>query len=399
MPVWATALAATFVIQTVGAFLLFSVPVIGPLLTAKAGVSAETIGYLSSLISGGVCWFLASGGPMLARFGAIRLLQIGMAMTALGFAGIGFGWWPLAVVGAVVLGFGYGTNSPAGSQTLSRTAPPAHRVLIFSLKQAGVPLGATLSGLIIAPLADRLGLEAAVALAVGISLLAILAVQPSRRLLDEDRVATGRLEWMRALVSWRIALNAVALLRDHPALPMLTGLGVAFALVQACLTAFLVTYVVTQHGFTLVEGGLVAAVLQGSNLVARISLGWVADRTGNSMRHLSVQALVAAAALVALALYVPDSAGDPVLYALVALAGFTGISWNGIHLAEVARLAPQGRISDVTSAAALFGFFGSVMGPLAFAFLVALTGSYALVYCLAAAPLALMGLLCLRVKS
>ncbi|KZD07598.1 MFS transporter [Oceanibaculum pacificum] len=399
MPIWATALAATFTIQAVGAFLLFSVPVIGPLLTARAGVSAETIGYLSSIMSGGICWFLAGGGPMLERFGAIRLLQIGLILCALGFAGIGYGWWPLAVVGALVLGFGYGTNSPAGSQTLSRTAPPGHRVLIFSLKQAGVPLGAALSGLVIAPLAATYGLEAAVGLAVGVSLLAILAVQPTRRALDDEQTATRRFDWVRALLSWRTVVRSIALLKGHQALPMLTALGVAFAILQACLTAFLVTYVVTRHGFTLAQGGMVAAVLQGSNLVARIVLGWLADRLGDSMRHLSVQALVAAAALVALALYVPDSPGDPLLYLLVALAGFTGISWNGIHMAEVARLAPSGRVSDVTSAAALFGFTGSVAGPLLFAWGVTLTGSYALVYCAVAGQLALMGLLCWRVRA
>lgn len=394
MPLWASALATTMLVQTVGAFILFAVPVIGPVLTEAAGLPGESIGYLSSLSALGVCWLLSNGVPMLAQYGPVRMLQIGLVLGVLGFAAICTAWWPLAVLGAVVMGFGYATNNPASSEILVRTAPAQNRVLVFSLKQAGVPLGAMLTGLIVAPLVGLYGLPGVTLLMLALGLIALLLAQPARLLLDPpgDRIRTA---WFPALFSWRVMRNLVSALALHPSLPMFTALGLSFAILQACLTAFLVTYMVTRHGFSLAEGGLIAATLQGANLIARITLGWLADRIGNAQLQLAVQGFLAAAALAALALHQPVP-GDPVTYALVALAGFTGTSWNGLHIAESARLSPPGRVGEVTSAVNLFGFVGSVSGPILFALLVQATGSYAVAFLLASVQLCLVCLLALR---
>ena len=385
MPLWANALAATMLVQTVGAFILFAVPVIGPVLTEAAGLPGESIGYLSSLSALGVCWLLSNGVPMLAQYGPVRMLQIGLALGVLGFAAICTAWWPLAVLGAVVMGFGYATNNPASSEILVRTAPARNRVLVFSLKQAG---------LIVAPLVGLHGLFGVTLLMLALGTIALLLVQPARAKLDPpgERLPTA---WFPALFSWRVMRNSVAALKLHPSLPMFTALGLSLAILQACLTAFLVTYLVTRHGFSLAEGGLIAATMQGANLVARITLGWLADRIGNAQLQLAVQGFLAAASLAALALHQPVS-GDPVTYALVALAGFTGTSWNGLHMAESARLSPPGRVGEVTSAVNLFGFVGSVSGPILFALLVQATDSYAVAFLLASVQLCLVCLLALR---
>jgi len=240
VPLWASALATTLLVQTVGAFILFAVPVIGPVLTEAAGLPGESIGYLSSLSALGVCWLLSNGVPMLAHYGPVRMLQIGLALCALGFAAICTAWWPLAVLGAVVMGFGYASNNPAGSEILVRTAPAANRVLVVSLKQAGVPLGAMLTGLIVAPLAGLHGLPGVTLLMLALAAMALLLAQPARARLDPpgERVRTA---WFPALFSWRVMRNSVAALKLHPSLPMFTALGLSLAILQACLTAFRVT--------------------------------------------------------------------------------------------------------------------------------------------------------------
>lgn len=398
MPLWAAALATTMLVQTVGAFILFAVPVIGPVLTEAAGLPGESIGYLSSLSALGVCWLLSNGVPMLTHYGPVRMLQIGLALGVLGFAAICSAWWPLAVVGAVVMGFGYATNNPASSEILVHTAPAGNRVLIFSVKQAGVPLGAMLTGLVVAPLVGQHGLPGVTLLMLALGAMALLLVQPARARLDPPLDPLGeriRTAWFPALFSWRVMRNSVVTLKLHPSLPMFTALGLSFAILQACLTAFLVTYLVTRHGFSLAEGGLIAATMQGANLVARITLGWIADRIGNAQLQLAIQGFMAAASLAALALHQPVP-GGALTYILVALAGFTGTSWNGLHMAESARLSPPGRVGEVTSAVNLFGFVGSVSGPILFALLVQATDSYAMAFLLASAQLVLVCLLALR---
>jgi hypothetical protein len=102
--------------------------------------------------------------------------------------------------------------------------------------------------------------------------------------------------------------------------------------------------------------------------------GLVADRAG-AAPVLTGLGLGAAASGAALLLAGPDWPG-----VLVTLAGMgmgaTAIGWNGVFLAETARLAPAGQVGAATAAA---GFvFGACMlvGPPAFTALVQASGGY-----------------------
>ncbi|MFC7608789.1 MFS transporter [Teichococcus aestuarii] len=349
------------------------VPLLGPPLMARAGLPPESIGLVSAMTSVGICWSLACGGPMLGHHGPVRTLQIGLACMVAGLFVLSQPLGLLGLLGALAIGFGLGPNTPAGSQILMRTAPPRHRTLIFSIKQAGVPLGGALAGLVVAPLVLRYGLPATLGVVIGVILLTLLVVQPFRRRLDEPRGA-GHPGWARALVSPAGMLGSIGVLRAHSSLPMLTALGASFSMTQSCLTAFTATYAVTRHGASLAEAGLIVALMQGASMVGRIVMGWVADRMGQAMRLLVLQA--GASALAVGLLVVAGGQGAWALYGCAALAGLTAIGWNGVHIAELARVAPLHQVSDVTSAASLFGFIGSIFGPLLFTLLVSWSGSY-----------------------
>jgi MFS family permease len=154
MPTWVLALAVTLGMQTIASFLDQSLAIIAPLLTAGAGLAPERVGNLSSLQFAGVVLFLLFGGPLLARLGPVRMLQTGALMAMAGLLVAATGWWPVLVVAALMMGIGYGPSPPAGSRILASTAPPQHRTLIFSIKQAGAPAGGAFAGLILAPAAS-----------------------------------------------------------------------------------------------------------------------------------------------------------------------------------------------------------------------------------------------------
>jgi sugar phosphate permease len=153
------------------------------------------------------------------------------------------------------------------------------------------------------------------------------------------------------------------------------------------------TWVVTRHDASLAEAGRIVATMQAASMLGRIALGWLADRLRSTLTLLALQALATALALVLLVTLAGDSRA--LLYACAALAGLTAFGWNGLHMAELARIAPPQLVGEVTSAANLFGFLGSIGGPLAFALVVGWTGSYTLAFLLAAAQVALLGLVCL----
>ncbi len=395
MPLWASALAGTLLVQTVCSFASISVPLLGPPLMEQAGLAPESIGLVSAISSAGICWFLACGGAMLNHHGPIRTLQIGMLCMALGVLVMSQPLGVLALLGALAIGFGNGPNTPAGSQILIRSAPPAHRSLIFSIKQAGVPLGGAVAGLAVAPFVLAHGLSATMGMIIAVLLASCLIVQGFRKTLDGERGA-GEPRWARALIEPAAMMRCVSALKAHPSLPMLTAVGASFSLLQACLNAFTATFVYTRHGASLAEAGQVVALMQGASMFGRILLGWVADRMGNALRHLGLQALVSAGAVSLLAT-VGDQ-GSWLLYGCAALVGFTAIGWNGVHIAELARVAPLPLVSSVTSASSLFGFAGSVCGPLIFMLLVNWGGSYEVAFHVVAAQLACLGLVCLVAK-
>jgi len=77
--------------------------------------------------------------------------------------------------------------------------------------------------------------------------------------------------------------------------------------------------------------------------------------------------------------------------ALATVAGFFCASWNGIYMAEVARLAPADRVADATSSSTLFTFLGYVAGPSLFAAAVPFVG-WQWPYVAAGAQLAVMAM-------
>lgn len=379
--------------QVVSSFAGQSVPLLGPPLMQRAGLAPESIGLVSALTSGGICWFLACGGPMLRHHGPVRTLQLGLLCIALGLLVLSQPLGMFGLVAALALGFGMAPNTPAGSQILNRTAPPAHRTLIFSIKQAGVPAGGMLAGLIVAPFALAHGVPAALGGIVVLLLAVTLAVQAWRHRIDaeERRPQPG---WFGALLSFSVLLRAVGSLRSHPSLPLLTALGVSFSIVQGCLGGFVATYAITQHDASLAHAGRLVAAMQGASLLGRILLGWLSDRiAGRALSLLIAQALASAGAV--LLLVTGFGVGGWMQYACVGAAGMTAFGWNGIHMSELARVAPPRLVGEVTSAANLFGFLGSVCGPLGFTLVVHATGSYELAFALAAAQLALFGLVTL----
>lgn len=381
---WVAALSATLLMQTIGTFLSQAVPVVAPLMTAELGLPPQMVGNFSSLNTLGAILFLLFGTPLVARFGPARMLQAGalVSCVALLFTAAGLVWaLPLA---AVLMGIGYGPTGPAGSRILQATAPPRHRVLIFSVKQAGAPAGGALAGLVAAPMAAIYGWQAALLTGVGVALIAIVAMQGLRAGLDTDRDPSRPLsEGFR----WRRLAVPLMTLRLSPILPPLCLQAFAFAALQGSLMSFTATWLVERHGMSLPAAGTVFAVMLVAGVVGRLALGWAADRMGDATRSLSLHGMVAAGLT---ALWVIFGPGAPfaVTLLLAAGAGFTAASWNGIFLAEVARVVPADRVAEASSGAILLCFLGYLSAPTAFAFAVGATDSWLLPFLAACALLA-----------
>jgi MFS family permease len=365
----AAVLGATLAIQVYASVAASATAVLAPAIAATFAVEAGWIGVFVGLVyAGGMCGSLASGG-FIERYGAIRTSQACVVLCAAGTALIaaapaGAPW--LLALAALVIGLGYGPITPASSQLLARTAPPGRMAITFSIKQTGVPAGAALAGALLPTLASGSSWRGALGWLALAALPVLVCAEPIRARLDAER--------RRARLSLRSAVAPLGYLRT-PALRQLALTSLAYSATQVSLTSFLVVYLTGTLRYPLVAAGLVLAAATIGGVAGRIGWGVVADRWLAPRTALATIGLAAALLSLALALAHAGWGAAVVVFLCVAL-GATAIGWNGVQLAEVARLAPPGMAGPVTGAVGFVTFSGVVIGPPLFAAIASLTGSY-----------------------
>jgi MFS family permease len=370
---WVGPVAMAVASQTAVALLTRVVPTLAPVLIATLGVGPSFIGYLVTLSSLGSILFYLTGMPLIRRAGSIRTLQIGMAIAALGTALLVSPYAIVLFIGSVLVGIGYAPSTPAGSDLLQRIAPKRHRTLIFSIKQAGVPLGGMIAGALLPPLV-AIDWRLSIAVAVALTLVVAVVMQVMREDLDRDRDRAQRLSAATIFAAENMLAPLVAL-RLSPRIPPIVVASFCLAAAQGSTFAFMVTFLVTDTGLALTQAGLMFAIVQASSIVGRILLGGLADRLGSATTTLAVAAINSTLTTVAFALVTPAWSFGA-LATLSAICGITVSSWNGLMLAEIAAVVPLARVAQATAGTTLLIFLGYIVGPLGFSVVLETSGSY-----------------------
>jgi MFS family permease len=361
-------LLLTLVIQAMVAMALLTLPVMAPVVAEAMQVSPALVGLYVSVTYAGAMVSTLMGGATVARLGAIRVSQWGLLLCALGLLLCAVPWFPAMVLGAVLIGLGYGPITPASSHLLARTTPAHQMSLVFSLKQTGVPLGSMLAGAIVPPLLLVMNWHASLAAVALVCVLCAWVSQGLRSELDSDRQPD-------TLVQWRSLIQPIRLVLAHRALLIMASCSFMFSMVQLSLTTYLVTFLHDDLSYGLVAAGLALSVTQMGGIGGRIAWGYVADRWLGARRMLLLLASMMALGALASAFLTTDTPQAAVVAILVAF-GASAIGWNGVYLAEVARRAPAGMASMATGGTLAFTFLGVVVGPPMFGALSGLFGSY-----------------------
>jgi len=372
--IWLWPLLATLAIQTTTALLSRLVPTIAPVLTQEFGLAPTAVGHLSAVSTIGSIIFLVAGAPLLRRAGPLRALQVGLAFGAAGVAILALPLAAAPVVASLLIGLGYGPSPSAGSEVLQRYAPKQHRSLVFSIKQAGVPLGGVLAGLVLPAIVENFGWRATLVFGAAVAVGTVVSVQVLRERVDIDRDRTQSLG-IATFFAIDNLLRPLRALAAVPALPPLMLVGTCFALNQGVWMAFLVTVAVADLGHSLSAAGAIYAVMQVTGIFGRIVLGWVADRLGSGIPVLRCVAIAAGLTSGILAFATPEWS-FATLCLIAGVAGVTVSSWNGVQLSEIARLVPRHLIAETTAGATILIFVGYVVSPAAFAVLAATTGRF-----------------------
>lgn len=366
-----TVVCVTLMVQALASMSAIIPSAIAPELAAAHGVPGSLIGFQVSCIYIGAMTTSVIGGAVVRRYGALRCSQLSLALAATGGLLTAIPTLYAVAIGAFFVGLGYGLTNPPSSHMLMKVTNRKNRNLVFSIKQTGVPLGGVIAGLAAPPLALMLGWQWALVAGAGAALVLMILISPFRNEWDEDRDRTATLRanpLADAKIVWK-----------HGGLRAVSLSAFAFSAMQVAISTYTVTLLVADLSFSLIEAGAVLAVLQVAGVSGRVLWGWLADRTGSPSGVLIGITLVTCAAALVMALL---DANTPVLlvYLIFAVMGLTAVGWNGVYLAEIARLAPRGLIGSATGSSMVVTYTGVMLGPAAVAALYGLIGSYTLTF-------------------
>jgi MFS family permease len=361
-------LIITLAVQVQASLVIFTPPILAPVAQNDIGVSAAAIGLVTALIYVSAAPAALFSGNVIERLGAIRVSQLCILVTSSGMAIMAIpNPWVIAI-GALVIGIGYGAVTPASSTVLADRVPGGMRSFMFSVKQSGVPIGGAIAGTLVPFLIISSGWQFA---AISVSLLGIVVIlvaQPIQRRIDVARAETqvsrgsGLLEPLRLVFS-------------HARLRELAISSFTFSGMQMCLGSYLVVLLTERALLSVPVAGGALSVAMLAGIFGRLFWGMLADY-GFSPR--TVLGLLGIMMAVCATLITLIDAGWSIgmIYALSFLFGASAVGWNGVYLAEVARIAPPGLAGPATGASLATTYSGVVFLPSAFWLIHAVTESY-----------------------
>jgi len=369
-------LIATMAIQALVSMAVFAPPVLAPAAHDDLGFPASWVGIVTALTFASATLAALFSGGVIARVGALRTSQFSLLFCGCGIALIASSNAWLVMLGALVMGLGYGPVTPSSSAILADRTPERIRSFIFSLKQTGVPIGGALAGAIVPALIVAFGWRTA-ALTVGLACIALApAIQPYRSAVDlaQPLDRQGRPGSL---------LEPLRLVLAHPRLREMAFASWTYSGMQACLSTFLVVYLTQRIGFSVRVAGAALATAMTAGIIGRILFGVVADNWVKPRTLLGLLGVTMSVGAVLTATFTGTWPLAPVLAVSFAY-GATAIGWNGVYLSEVARIAPPGRAGAATGASLAMTYAGVVVLPLLFWVIVTLSDSYSVAFTAAA---------------
>ena len=271
---------------------------------------------------------------------------------------------------AVPFGLTFGPETPASTSVLARLATAARRPWIFSVRQAGNQAGAMTGSILLPALLTVMPQLPYLFVAVLAVAVAAWCVALSRH---ADLARATHSTEQAGVVTAKSALKRVLRSRALRSLALAT---LCYTAVQMCLNTFLMSLAVREWRLGVAQAAGWVAALQAAGLCGRLFWGWLAQRTESSARLLGGIGLAMAGAGIAL-MASPALQLGAISVLLVLLLGFSASGWNGVLVAEVARIAGAREDGTITGAVLMFGYAGLTLAPLTFA---ALSNGHSMVW-------------------
>ena len=339
----AAAIAAQLAVSTAQQGL----PALGPILASTFDLTTAGVGLLLGTISLGTATAVIFWGNLADRIDDRLVAVIGLVGTAICFATAAF-FKTSEVAHFAIIFAGIMMASPTVAMTKGLARNFVHLGNIgfaLSTRQAAVPVGGVIGGIVLTGIAVSHGLSAALyALAGLIFVGGLFVIFAPAGVPEPPRLSAENLP----AVNWRRLA------------PILIA-AAFFCLTQLGIVALLTLYLSSSRGWTPTHAGQLYALMMACVIPLRIRLGVISDRYPTRRVQFQIWiALLGAGLLIACALLEHYWVVVPLLF----FAGISAMGWNGLLFTTAVVAVPAERVGFTQGVLHSFIFAAGGLSPI-----------------------------------
>lgn len=339
----AAAIAAQLAVSTAQQGL----PALGPILASTFNLSTAGVGLLLGTISLGTATAVVFWGNLADRIDDRVVALIGLVGTAACFAAAAF-FKTSSIAHFLIIFAGIMMAAPTVAMTKGLARNFVHLGNIgfaLSTRQAAVPVGGVIGGIVLTGIAVAHGLSWALYALAGLILIgALFVIFAPRGIPEPPRMTAENLP----PVDWR----------------RLTPILIAaafFCLTQLGIVALLTLYLSSSRGWSPTHAGQLYALMMAFVIPLRIRLGVISDRYPTKRVKFQILiALLGAGLLISCAVLEHYAVVVPLLF----LAGISAMGWNGLLFTTAVVSVPSERVGFTQGVLHSFIFAAGGMSPI-----------------------------------
>ncbi|WP_461299860.1 MFS transporter [Bacillus sp. F9_6S_D1_P_5] len=348
---------ATLITYGVGAFSLFW--------KEEYGLTNMESGLLVSVVNVGPLFCMLFVGRLLDQYNEKLLISISSFLLGGSFllTNIVNGFNGLLFV-LLLVGMFYSVSQPGGSKVILKWFPKENRGLAMGIRQAGIPIGGALAGVLIPFFTIQYNVTYAINSMAYICIIGglLFFMFYKEPYVQED----ARKEHIK--ISFWTQLKVV--IRKKELYPIYIT-GICMISLQMVLVGHFMKFLVKEQSITSIVAGTVFSVMFFSGMIGRVVLAASSDLfyKGNRRTPLFI-AVCASIGLILLLVIGIHTITSGVLYGVSALLGFFSIGWFSLFIAEVAELASEDSVGITVSLALTFNQIAIIVAPILFGYIV-----------------------------
>ena len=348
---------ATLITYGVGAFALFW--------KEEYVLTNMESGLLISVVNIGPLFCMLFVGRLLDQYNEKMLISISSFLLggSLLLTNIVNGFIGLLFV-LLLVGTFYSVSQPGGSKVIINWFPKENRGLAMGIRQAGIPIGGALAGVLIPFFTIKYNVTYTINIIGSIciigGLLFYIFYQDPPCVREEEKQE-------RSNISFWMHLKAVICKKG---LYSIYITGICMISLQMVLVGHFIKYLVIEQSITPILAGKIFSVMFFSGMIGRVILAAISDLFYKGNRRIPLFITVCTSICFILMLVMSIHVRTNVLYGVSALLGFFSIGWFSLFIAEVAESASEESVGMTVSFALTLNQIAIIVAPVLFGYIV-----------------------------